>query len=147
MEELKKEETLVEEVERNKVKEQIKKYIEENGMPEVAYYYDGGELTFEYIDEETNLGILSNEIFNYWGKSGLYGKRVFMEDYEKLLEELNINIPVLSLQDRDESEGIDSIEDYLFEYCLGNKELMDKFYKMTNAEKKAWYDEIADEEW
>ena len=39
------------------------------------------------------------------------------------------------------------IEDFLFEYCLGNKELMNKLNKMTIAEKKAWYDELGGEDW
>ena len=141
----KREYSLEEKTEREKVKKKIKEYIEMNGTPDVAYFYDGGELTFEYTDEESGLGILSNETFNYWGEKGLYGKRVFQEDYEALLEEIGILCPVCSLQDRDESEGIDSIEDFLFEYCIGNKELTDKFYKMTAAEKVAWYEKIMKE--
>lgn len=77
----------------------------------------------------------------------LIGKYAIADEYEKLLKELGLNIGVYSMQDREEGESVDGIEDFLFEYCLGNKELMNKLNKMTIAEKKAWYDELAEEEW
>lgn len=124
------------ELTREKIKKEIQEFIEKNGKPVNAYYYDGCELAFDYEDKQTGLCELSNKYFDYWGGDDVG------YDWEELLEELGINCSVLPIEYREESEGIDSIKDFLFEYCIGNKELVDKFYKMTNEELKAWYDEI-----
>ena len=132
---------------RELLKKEIKEFIEQNGIPSCAYFYDGCELVFDYYDQNTGLTQLSNKTFNYWEDNMLIGKYAIADEYEKLLKELGLNIGVYSMQDREEGESVDGIEDFLFEYCLGNKELMDKLNKMTIAEKKAWYDELAEEEW
>lgn len=124
------------EITREKIKSEIQEFIAKNGKPVNAYYYDGCELVFDYEDKQTGLCELSNKCFDYWDGDNL------QYDWEKLLEELGIRCAVLPIEYREESEGIDSIKDFLFEYCIGNKELIDKFHKMTDVELKAWYDEI-----
>lgn len=131
---------------REDIKREIIKFINENGKPDVGYFFDGGELVFEFIDEETQLGVLSDKRFDYWGeKEEINGEKIIKKDYETLFKELNLDIPIFCMTERDTDCGIDSIEDFLFEYCLGNKSLMDTLNKMSNTEKIAWYNEIMNE--
>ncbi len=127
---------------REKFKQRIKKYINKYGKPVCAYFYDDCSLVLEYTDSETGLSILSDETFDYWENNVLIGKDSLEEEYEKLFEELGIDCPVIDIEYRDNEDSLDSIEDELFEYCLGNSKLMDKLDKMSKTEKIEWYNEL-----
>lgn len=78
---------------REDVKKEISEFIKEYGNPDIAYYYDSCELTFEYD------GKLCNKCFEYWddGENLQY-------DYENLLKELNILCPVIEMNYREWDE-------------------------------------------
>ena len=105
-----------EELRRNQVKAELKKYINENGIPENAYYYDGGTLVLEYFDSELEKNVLSDKEFNHWRDLGIYGHAVMTDDFETLLKEVTDSyIPVFAMADRDEWEDMeydDDEEDY-----------------------------------
>ena len=131
---------------REEVKQNIKKYIDEHGEPVCAYFYNDCRLVLEYTDSETGLSILSNETFKYWEDNVLIGKNLLKENYEKIFEELGIDCIVMSIENRDLEESLEFIEDELYEYCSGNSKLLDKLNRMSKIEKVNWYSKIVQEE-
>ena len=60
------------------------KYIKENGIPENAYYYDGGTLVLEYYDSELERNVFSDKEFDHWRDLGFYGHAVMTDDFETI---------------------------------------------------------------
>lgn len=86
-------------MEREKLKTKIKRFIELNGEPDGAYYYDDCVLVFEYN------GKLASTKFDFWEENVLIGKNALVDMWSELLKEIGLCITIISIlyyEDEDE---------------------------------------------
>ena len=88
---------------RIRVKEEINSFVNENGKPSVAFYYDDCCLEFSYKD------CLAGKTFENWEESFFFRSDYIEENWDKLLRELGLMVPVCPMNyfcdDMDEDEG------------------------------------------
>ena len=119
---------------REEVKKQIESYLKKHELMnrEVAeaYYYDGCELVFTFYNPKNQKNYLDNTTFNYWKENVMVGKNFIQEEWEKLLEELGIRVPVNTMQYCEYSDYINLIgSDFEVERNIDNEKANQSLFK------------------
>lgn len=119
---------------REEVKKQIESYLKKHELMnrEVAeaYYYDGCELVFTFYNPKNEKNYLGNTTFNYWKENVMVGKNFIQEEWEKLLEELGIRVPVNTMQYCEYSDYINLIgSDFELEKNIDNENANQSLFK------------------
>ena len=84
----------------DRVKDEIRNYINEKGKPSVVYFYDDCSVALSYTDAVSGVEFLSDKTFDYWEENVFIGTNRIQEEWMNLFNELGVIVPVCPIECR-----------------------------------------------